>query len=106
MARAEESSSPFHAVIPASAARCAIPEAERRRIQAVFPARKVFSSRFACDGDMENNVRYTNVDENRGFVAVYGGVTRDDAEKVAAEARDKGFTGVNVRRMQVVLVHP
>ena len=105
-ARAQEVSAAFFAVILESAERCAIPEAERRRIQAQFPARKVFSSRFECDGDVENNVQYTNVDEKRAFVAVYGGSTQGDAEKVLAEAKAKGFAGANVRRMQVMLVHP
>ncbi len=105
-ARAEEVSAAFFAVILKSAERCAIPEAERRRIQALFPARKVFSSRFECDGDVENNVRYTNVDEKRAFIAVYAGASAGDAEKVLAEAKAKGFAGANVRRMQVTLVHP
>ncbi len=105
-ARAQEVSAAFFAVILESAGHCAIPEAERRRIQALFPARKVFSSRFECDGDVENNVKYAEADEERAFVAVYAGPTRVDAEKVVAEAKAKGFAGANVRRMQVVLVHP
>lgn len=106
MARAEERSAPFFAVILASGAKCAIPEAERRRAQAAFPARKVFSARFECDDDIENNVTYTNVDGKPGFIAVYAGATREEAEKVAAEARVKGYKGANARRMQAVLVHP
>jgi hypothetical protein len=106
LARAEERSEPFFAVILVSANRCAIPESERRRIQSLFPSRKVFSERFECEGDVENNVRYTNVDAKRGFVAVYAGATRAEADKVAAEAREKGFKDANARRMQAVLVHP
>jgi hypothetical protein len=106
VARAEERSAPFFAVILVSAAPCAIPEAERRRIQSLFPSRKVFSARFECDGDVENNVKYTNVDEKRGFVAVHAGATRADADKVVAEARARGFKDANARRMQAVLVHP
>ena len=105
-ARIQEVSAAFFAVILESAERCAIPESERRRIQALFPTRKVFSSRFECDGDAENNVKYTEVDDKRAFVAVYAGATRTDAEKVLAEARARGFPGANIRRMQVVLVHP
>jgi hypothetical protein len=105
-ARAEEVSAAFFAVILESAERCTIPEAERRRVQALFPARKVFSSRFECDGDPENNVRYTEVEEKRAFVAVYAGATRADGEKLLEEAKAKGFTGASVRRMQVMLVHP
>ena len=105
-ARVQEVSAAFFAVILESGERCAIPESERRRVQALFPARKVFSSRFECDGDVENNVKYANVDEKRAFVAVYAGKTAGDADKVLAEAKAKGFAGANVRRMQVVLVHP
>ncbi len=105
-ARAEEVSAAFFAVILKSAERCTIPEAERRRIQALFPKRKVFSSRFECDGDAENNVKYTNAEEKRAFVAVYAGGVQADADKLLAEARAKGFADANVRRMQVTLVHP
>ena len=106
LAKAEERSRPFFAVIVASAGACAIPETERLRIQAVFAQRKVFSSRFECDGDVENNVRYTNVRENAAFVAIHAGSTREEAAKVLAEAKSKGFPGANIREMQVVLVHP
>ena len=106
MARDEERSEPFFAVILVSGNRCAIPEAERRRIQSLFPSRKVFSMRFECDGDVENNVTYTNVDARRGFVAVYGGTTREQGEKALAGARAKGFKDANLRRMQAVFVHP
>ena len=106
VARAEERSTPFFAVILVSADRCAIAESERLRIQSLFPSRKVFSQRFECDGDVENNVTYTNIDAKRGFVAVYGGATRAEADKVVAQAREKGFKDANARRMQAVLVHP
>ena len=104
-ARAEERSASFFAVILVSAKACSIPEKERARIQKLFPKRKVFSSRFECDGDVENNVKYTNTRE-AAFVAVHGGESRAEADKVAAEARAKGFADANVREMQVELVHP
>ena len=106
VAKAEESSTPFYAVILKSAAKCAIGEDERVRIQALFPGRKVFSARFECDGDVENNVRYTNVDASRGFIAVHAGASAGDAAKVVAEAKSKGFADANARRMQAVFVHP
>ena len=104
-ARAEERSAPFFAVILVSAKACSIPEKERARVQKLFPKRKVFSSRFECDGDVENNVKYANTGE-AAFVAVHGGESRAEVDKVAAEARAKGFADANVREMQVVLVHP
>jgi len=105
-ARAEERSAPFFAVILVSGAACSIPEKERERIQKLFPKRKVFSSRFECDGDVENNVKYTNTRDGAAFIAVHGGESRAEADKVAAEARAKGFGDANVREMQVLLVHP
>ena len=44
MARAEERSAPFFAVIVLSGKACEIAEKERLRIQKLFPKRKVFSS--------------------------------------------------------------
>jgi hypothetical protein len=105
-ARAEERSGMFFAVILASAAPCSIDEKARLQAQSRFPGRKVFSARFECDGDVENNVTYTNVDGKRAFLAVYAGTTRAEAEKVLTEARAKGYGGANLRRMQVVFVHP
>jgi len=83
----------------ASGKACSIPEKERVRIQKLFPKRKVFSSRFECDGDVENNVKYTNTRETAAFVAVHGGTSRAEADKVAAEARAKGFADANVRAL-------
>jgi hypothetical protein len=105
-ARAEERSAPFFAVILVSGKECSIPEKERGRIQKLFPKRKVFSSRFECGGDVENNVKYTGTREAVAFIAVHAGASRAEADKVAAEARSRGFADANVREMQVVLVHP
>lgn len=106
LAKAEERSQPFFAVIVVSARPCSIAEAQRVRIQALFPARKVFSSRFECDGDVENNVKYTNVAGNAAFVAIHAGATRVEAQEVLAQAKAKGFAGANIRRMEAVFVHP
>ena len=106
-ARAEARSAPFFAVMLRSTAACADLEAERRDIQSLFPRQKVFANRFECDGDLENNVRYTNTDAKHGFIAVYAGMTRADAEASLEKAQAmKRFAGANVRRMQVVLVSP
>ena len=40
------------------------------------------------------------------LVSGAAGATRADAEKVLAQAKARGFPAANVRRMQVVLVHP
>ena len=74
-ARAEARSAPFFAVVLETTGACAGVEKERREIQSLFPRNKVFANRFECDGDVENNVRYTNTDAKHGFIAVYGSFT-------------------------------
>lgn len=105
-ARAEERSAPFYAVILKTAARCGIPESERLSAQALFPGRKVFVSRFECDG--EDNITYTTIDDGRHSVlAVSAGGTRREAQRFLAGVRGAGrFPGAYLRRMQVVLVFP
>lgn len=106
-ARAEDRSRPFYAVILRSGGRCTVSERERLAAQALFPGRKVFATRFECDGDGENNVTYTGVDARHGFLAVYAGDTRAHADVALARVRATGrFPGANLRRMQVVRVHP
>lgn len=106
-ARAEDRSATFYAVVLRSGPRCSVGERERLAAQALFPRRKVFATRFECDDDVENNVTYTGVDARYGFLAVYGGETRAQAERVLASVRETGrFPGANLRRMRVVRVHP
>ena len=106
-ARAEDRSAPFYAVVLRSGPRCSVGERERRAAQALFPRRKVFATRFECEGDAENNVTYTGVDARYGFLAVYAGGTRAQADTALARVRATGrFPGANLRRMRVVRVHP
>ncbi|HEX6748776.1 MAG TPA: hypothetical protein VF092_15875 [Longimicrobium sp.] len=104
--RDEFRSEPFYAVILRSGARCSIPERERLAVQALFPRRKVFSHRFFCDEIVENNITYTNVDENLAFLAVYAGKTREEAAAFLRSVNAmRRFPGANLRRMQAVLVY-
>jgi hypothetical protein len=106
-ARAEVRSDRFYAVILRSGPKCSIPESARVAAQGRFPRRKVFSQRFECDGDIENNVTYTGVTPGRAFLAVYAGVTRSQADAtLAAVVRTHRFAGANLRRMQVVYNYP
>jgi hypothetical protein len=106
-ARAEDRGQPVYAVILRTTPRCAISERERLAAQALFPGRKVFATRWECDDDMENNVTYTGVDARYGFLAVYAGASRAQADSALARVRATGrFPGANLRRMQVVRVHP
>src|SRR5262249_60025268 len=102
----EERFALFFAVILKSAAKCALGEAERRRVQASFPKKKVFVQRFECDDDLENNVFYTGVASELAFMAVYAGKFRSAAEETLAVAKLAGFADANIRRMQVIFVHP
>lgn len=106
VARAEYFSEPFYAVILKTAERCSIPEEERVRTQGLFPGSKVFSVRFDCD-DMEDTIRYTNVNDKFGFLAVHAGGSLKEANARLAEVKAMGrFPGANIRRMQAVLVYP
>jgi hypothetical protein len=106
-ARGEVRSAPFYAVILRTAPRCRIDEAERTAAQQLFPANKVFATRFECDDDPENNVTYTGVNAKVGFLAVFAGEERAAARKVLETAAASGrFPGANLRRMQVVFVSP
>lgn len=107
VARDEARSDAFYAVILRSGPRCTIPEAHRVATQALFPGRKVFSQRFECDDDVENNVSYTNVAADHAFLAVYAGATRRQAGVTLARvARTGRFPGANIRQMRVVYNYP
>lgn len=107
VARAEVLSETFYAVILKTTERCAITEDERLQVQALFPRSKVFSMRFNCDDDVEENVSYTNVIDKFGFLAVFAGLTLKEAKARLAEAKAAGrFPGANIRKMQAVFVYP
>jgi hypothetical protein len=107
LARAEYLSEPFYAVILKTAERCTIAEEERVGAQGLFPQSKIFSMRFQCDDNIEENISYTNVNDKFGFLAVYAGHTLKEANARLAEVKATGrFPGANVRRMQARLVYP
>jgi hypothetical protein len=107
IARAEYLSEPFYAVILKTAKRCGIGEEERLQTQALFPRNKVFSNRFYCGEDIEENIAYTNVDEKYGFLAVHAGAALADAKKMLKVVKALGrFPGANIRKMQAKLIYP
>lgn len=74
-----------------------IPETERLDAQALFPDRKVFSSRCVEPGELF----YTNVSENQRMMAVYAGSTLAEAKRVLAAVKATGkFPGANLRRIR------
>ena len=107
VARAEYLSEPFYAIILRSAERCTITEEERANTQRAFPKAKVFSTRFECEDDGEENIAYTNVNERFAFLALYAGLTQQEANATLLEVKQSGrFPGANVRKMQAKLVYP
>jgi len=74
-----------------------VPEAERLEAQALFPDRKVFSSRCA---DIEN-LFYTNVNPRFRIMAVYAGSTVAEAKRVLEAVKATGkYSGAYLRRMR------
>jgi hypothetical protein len=107
VARAEVLSETFYAVILKTTERCVITEDERLRVQALFPENKVFSMRFNCDDDIEENVSYTNVNDKFGFLAVYAGRTLKEAKARLEQVKAAGnFPGANIRKMQAMFIYP
>jgi hypothetical protein len=77
-----------------------IPEPERLAAQILFPDHKVFTSRCAEPGQ----VSYTNTNSNTNFMAVYGGTTLAEANRILAAVKATGkFPGANLRRMRAVI---
>ncbi|HKP76695.1 MAG TPA: hypothetical protein VJT67_14290 [Longimicrobiaceae bacterium] len=107
VARAEVRSAQYFAVVLRSGRHCAIPESARVEAQRLFPGRKVFSQRFECDDDAENNVHYAPVDPQLAFLAVYAGGTRREANATLTAVQRTGhYPGAYLRRLQVVFVSP
>jgi hypothetical protein len=107
VARIDQRSVQYYAVVLRSARHCGITERARLEAQRLFPTRKVFSQRFECDDDVENNVHYSPVDAQIGFLAVYAGSTRRDATAMLAAVQRTGrYPGAYLRRLQVVYAYP
>ena len=107
--RGRDRSQPFYGVILRSDKLCSISEAERLKVQALFPGRKVFVHQLHCseDGsaDFGEKVTYTNVNRNVGFIAVYAGETEEEARRFLAEVKAGQFKDATLRRMQAEIVY-
>lgn len=98
----------FYAIIlksvPTSEEDCRVfvPEAERTAAQALFPDRKVFTSRCADIGEPESGMLfYTNLDPKFRVMALYAGTTLAESKRVLAAVKATGkFPGAYVRRMR------
>src|SRR5688500_20081795 len=106
LARPEDRSAAFYAIILKSAAPCSIADDQRKAAQADFPRNKVFISRFECKP--EDIISYTTIDDRKySILAVYAGSTRRQAEAFLSRVRTRGsYPDAYLRRMTVVRVHP
>ncbi len=74
-----------------------ISEDDRLAAQALFPKRKVFSSRCAEPASLY----YINIGDTARFMAVYAGRTKAEADRVLGEVKATGkFPGANIRRLR------
>lgn len=107
VARAEDRSASFYAVMLQTGKKCSIGEPTRAAAQRLFPTRKVFSNRFECDDDVENNVQYAGADGRFAFLAVYAGATQAEGKAALASIVAGGrFKGANLRQLRAVRVRP
>ena len=107
VARAEFRSEPFYAVILETFPPCFDTEAARARVQAMYPRNKVFATRFGCQDGEPERIDYTNVAPNRGFMAIFAGKSKQEADAFFEGVKKEGrFRGANLRKMQAVLVYP
>jgi len=106
VARDEFRSESFYAIVLKTLPPCSVTNEELAEIQKLFPANKVFATRFGCEGSDEA-IHYTNINPKVGFIAVYGGSTAAEARKFLQQVNfTQKFPGANVRKMQAVLVYP
>ena len=75
-------------------------EAERKRIQRMFPKKKAFAAPQCPDMGAVGYIIGGKADTTR-FLAIYGGRTAREAEQVLAKVKGK-YPGAAVKRMQVV----
>lgn len=95
----------FYAIILKTLPKCTMTEAERKRVQALFPKHKVFYADM-CSGDYKN-LMYTNVNDGYDFLAVYAGENMSQARKLATQVTQLGgFAGHNIRKMQAIAQLP
>jgi len=77
-----------------------VPESDRLAAQARFPDHKVFASRCYEPGQ----VGYTNTSLNTQFMAVYGGMTLAEANRMLANVQATGkYPRAYIRRMRAML---
>jgi len=77
-----------------------VPETERLAAQALFPDHKVFASRCVEPGGLS----YSNTSPKAHFMALYGGTTLTEANRMLAAVKAAGkFPAANIRRMRATM---
>jgi hypothetical protein len=78
-------------------------EEERKAVQKMFPANKVFASRNGCAGYYFGYTNAYEENELMEYMAVYAGKTEAEAKRFLKKVRaEKEFAVANYRKMQVV----
>ena len=109
VARAEDRSNDFWALLLRTAAPCSISEDERAELQTYFQQHRVFMNRFGCDDESgaDEFMTYAGVEAEQTFIAIYGGSKRRHAEWLEAIPMLKArYPDLAVVKMQAILVHP
>lgn len=105
LARTDDRSANFYAIILKTAARCSIADNERVSAQALFPRNKVFLSRFECDA--EDIISYSPIEDKYSILAIYAGNTRREADRFLTQVRRSSrFPDAYIKKLRVVRVHP
>lgn len=105
VARSDYQSEPFYAILLNTMPRCSVTDKQWQDIQHRFPDNKVFATRYQCND--EAVINYTNVDEKYGFIAVYAGRTKEEAQRLLRKINTlRAFPDANIRLMQAVLEYP
>lgn len=109
VARPEDVSNSFWAVVLRRASSCSIPEDERAELQTFFQQHRVFMNRFGCDDEFGGDefMSYQGVADEQAFIAIFGGRTREHAQWVAAiPMLQSRYPDLEIVEMKAVIVNP
>jgi hypothetical protein len=110
VARPEDRSAEFWAVVLRTAPSCTILESERSELQTFLQQNRVFVNRFGCDDEFGSDefMTYNGVDPDEAFIAIYAGTRREHAEWLMSWPLLEARYGETMQpvRMQAVLAYP
>ena len=111
VARAEDVSAEFWAVVLRTDAPCTILEDERAELQTYFQQNRVFMTRFGCDDEFgaDEFVTYNGVEPDQAFLAIYAGTRREHADWLMGLSMLQsryGAESMRVTQLRAVMVYP